>query len=392
MPSATSAAVGWSVVFLVAGGFYFVSNLRKNKNRRTLPTKGTSNLADSRRESKSKKDRKEVGTTRGKHEARPNRKGQQSSNNTEASQITLVSINNTELTAGINSQTSYKSKPQKQNHTQGQHVSTEEKQRAESSDNTTGNEADDESVINIPKLGIAAPKSLSATQDISDMLEKPVTQPGILKITAPTSIKTNKLENRRNDQKPERVETKKQRQNRQKAIESKTIRAQEEQARKLKMENQRRTAREAEGRAAKDGSLFMASQSPSSSAWTNVSSASNGLTVPQPEPQYSESEEIGSARQEVSALSEEEQVRHAIKETETWNVVKGKERRNRAAKSDDQRPSFTDIKTQEYKNVNSIPGIPMIPNQLDSPNHFVKDRGHFNDKNVVLEDSEWEVS
>jgi hypothetical protein len=72
------------------------------------------------------------------------------------------------------------------------------------------------------------------------------------------------------------VETKKQRQNRQKAEAAKAEREVAEKARKAAEEAQRRLARISEGRAAKDGSAFMAAQAASKSAWNGNTSTVNG--------------------------------------------------------------------------------------------------------------------
>ncbi|RKF56852.1 hypothetical protein OnM2_078008 [Erysiphe neolycopersici] len=398
MPSATSAAVGWSVVFLVAGGFYFVSNQRKNKNRRALLVKGASRPNNTRKEVKSKKSRKDSESIKDKKEARPSQKIRKTStdhkpshpaiqpsqsddkNNAEAAnQLPITNGIKTATTASQSSQTAKltKSKP------------IEDKPRDESPDNVTGNEADDELVHNSPRIISKSSASVPASQDISDMLEKPSIQPNVLKITSPSSNKLNISGNRKSMKKEERPETKKQRQNKQKAAEAKLARAQEEQERKVKLEAQRRTAREAEGRAAKDGSLFTASQTHQSSVWTGPS-PSNHKTAPTYESLYSESEDHSSTNQEVSVLSEEEQVRHVIKETETWSVVKSKEKRNRTVKANEIESSNPESKIQEPKVPDFTERAATLPDR--APYYTVqKEDKHAEDSNS-FEDSEWEVS
>jgi len=70
----------------------------------------------------------------------------------------------------------------------------------------------------------------------------------------------------------EPAETKKQRQNRRKAEERKAAREEAEKHRRVLLEKQLRTAREAEGRPAKNG-LGVTSKPPAKSAWTSTSTS-----------------------------------------------------------------------------------------------------------------------
>lgn len=398
MPSATSAAVGWSVVFLVAGGFYFVSNQRKNKNRRALSVKGASKPNNSRKELKSKKHRKDSESIKDKKEARPSPKTRKTSTehklmqpSIQPSQIdekySIEATNQFPSSNGSTSATTISRASLKTKSTKSKPV--DEKHRDESSDNITGNEADDELVHNSPKAITKSSASIPASQDVSDMLEKPLIQPNVLKVTTSSSNKLNISANQKSLKKDERTETKKQRQNKQKATEAKLARAQEEQERKVKLEAQRRTAREAEGRAAKDGSQFMASQTPQSSVWM-APSLLNQDTATKYESIHSESEVHGSANQEVSVLSEEEQVRHVIKETETWSVVKSKEKRNRTVKANEIESSKPEFDSQELKKSDFTEHAVSLPDQ--APYYFVQKEDKYAEDNNSLEDSEWEVS
>lgn len=124
---------------------------------------------------------------------------------------------------------------------------------------TAGVDADDDQ-------SSAASPAVSAADPVgvSDMLEQQAQGPSVLRLTD-TAEKQKKPKAAKS---PQRVETKKQRQNRLKAERAKADREEEEKARKALMEVQRRKAREAEGRAAKDGSGFVAAQK--SSAWTGA--------------------------------------------------------------------------------------------------------------------------
>ncbi|KAL8959215.1 MAG: hypothetical protein Q9193_003882 [Seirophora villosa] len=116
---------------------------------------------------------------------------------------------------------------------------------------TTGADADDD-------LSPAASPSFG---DVSDMLEAPGKGPSVLRLTA--------VEEPKRQQRPQKVaqeaETKKQRQNRRKNEEKKFAREQAEKDRRVLLEKQLRTAREAEGRPARNG----LAAAPAANAWTN---------------------------------------------------------------------------------------------------------------------------
>ena len=141
---------------------------------------------------------------------------------------------------------------------------------------TTGADADDD-------ISPAMSPDLRATQatppssmDVSDMLETVPRGPSILRITEPVNpqpirqVKAQKAT-------PE-PETKKQRQNRQKSEEKKAMREQAEKERRTLLEKQLRTAREAEGRPAKNG--LSSGQLPSTSAWDKPVSAATDPAKP----------------------------------------------------------------------------------------------------------------
>lgn len=127
----------------------------------------------------------------------------------------------------------------------------------------TGAEADDdrspvESPVESPKESPEVrPVDVSG---VSDMLEPATAGPSILRITdmdkQKEKLKTAKA--------PQKTETKKQRQNRKKAEAAKQAREEAEKERRALEEKQRRTARIAEGRPAKDGSQFKATNGDSS--------------------------------------------------------------------------------------------------------------------------------
>lgn len=113
---------------------------------------------------------------------------------------------------------------------------------------TTGDADDDLSETNSPEVTAAD------SRDVSDMLEQTSPGPSVMRITDTDAVKAKKQK----EKKAEIVESKKQRQNRKKAEAAKAARQEDEAERKKLEEAQRRQARVAEGRAAKDGSAFMA--------------------------------------------------------------------------------------------------------------------------------------
>ena len=141
---------------------------------------------------------------------------------------------------------------------------------------TTGADADDD-------LSPAMSPDLRATQattpssnDVSDMLDPASKGPSILRITDPVNpqpIKQPKAQKATTE-----PETKKQRQNRRKNEEKKAAREQAEKERRALLEKQLRTAREAEGRPAKNG--LGPAQLPSINAWDKSANAANNSTGP----------------------------------------------------------------------------------------------------------------
>ncbi|KAH8676197.1 hypothetical protein BX600DRAFT_196861 [Xylariales sp. PMI_506] len=129
---------------------------------------------------------------------------------------------------------------------------------------TTGDADDDMSPATSPVVNAAD------SHGVSDMLEPSAPGPSVLRLTGTDAVKTKEKK-----AKPAEVaESKKQRQNRQKAERKKLEREQDELERKKLEEAQRRRARIAEGRPAKDGSGFIATQSNAWNAKTNGDSTS----------------------------------------------------------------------------------------------------------------------
>ncbi|KAL8869280.1 MAG: hypothetical protein Q9174_004388 [Haloplaca sp. 1 TL-2023] len=130
---------------------------------------------------------------------------------------------------------------------------------------TTGADADDDSSpATSPPIGAM---QTSKSGDVSDMLEAPTKPHSILRLTG-TEKEKSQAKRQKSAQEPE---TKKQRQQRRKNEEKKEAREQAERERKVLLEKQLRTAREAEGRPAKNG----VGLAPTTNAWNQSSSTNN---------------------------------------------------------------------------------------------------------------------
>ncbi|KAL9582362.1 MAG: hypothetical protein Q9212_003342 [Teloschistes hypoglaucus] len=122
---------------------------------------------------------------------------------------------------------------------------------------TTGADADDDlSPVTSPPL---AATPTMASGDVSDMLEAPGKGPSVLRLTSTEEAK-RQPKSQKAVQEPE---TKKQRQARRKNEEKKLAREEAERERRVLLEKQLRTAREAEGRPAKNG----VGVAPATSVW-----------------------------------------------------------------------------------------------------------------------------
>ncbi|KAL8909237.1 MAG: hypothetical protein Q9171_005124 [Xanthocarpia ochracea] len=213
---------------------------------------------------------------------------------------------------------------------------------------TTGADADDNlSPATSPQMGST---QAAASGDVSDMLEAPTKGPSVLRLTG--------VEEPKRQIRPQKVfqeaETKKQRQNRRKKEEQKAAREEAERERRVLLEKQLRSSREAEGRPAKNG----LGSAPAANAWSKSSTNNvNSSMGPPPVPngslldtfddglkpaanghdrhqQDSTAADMKASRNDV--LSEEEQLR-ILSEMEGdggWNTVKAGKKRKPATGND----------------------------------------------------------
>lgn len=133
---------------------------------------------------------------------------------------------------------------------------------------TTGGDADDDlSPAVSPNLVASSTGQYVSGGDVSDMLEPAPARASVLKITESTRPTGPARPQQRKPVEP--AETKKQRQNRQKAEEKKAARAEAEADRRVLLEKQLRTAREAEGRPARNG-MGSSTAPPAPSVWATA--------------------------------------------------------------------------------------------------------------------------
>ncbi|GAO13968.1 hypothetical protein UVI_02035220 [Ustilaginoidea virens] len=220
----------------------------------------------------------------------------------------------------------------------------------------TGAEADDD------QSPIGSPEAYATdAAGISDMLEPIAAGPSVVRITDADKVKEKKPK----AAKPlEKAETKKQRQNKKKAEAAKEAREASEKERKVLEEKQRRTARIAQGRAAKDGSQFMATNGVNSWAKGEAGAPSAGsdkvfhqpldtsemadapAATATPDKQAAVDQSEGSW---ISSLpSEEEQMEMLKNDADEWNTVQTKSKKSKkGVESGDEKstkPSTTQAK------------------------------------------------
>jgi hypothetical protein len=237
------------------------------------------------------------------------------------------------------------------------------------SSSTTGADADDNSAVSSPT--VEAIQSIVDPSGVSDMLGPSAPGPAVLHITEIEGFQPARRP--KQPKAAQEQETKKQRQNKAKNDARKVEREQVEKERRVLLEKQLRTARDAEGRPARNGVLVP--KPPSSSVWeqpadrTQSSSSSANITnsrsislldtfedAPKPSNTAVNSESTTPPSQktwERAIPSEEEQMRiiSQIEGDEAWETVGSFKKRERTKKSDaDQGVSskpFTALKSSE---------------------------------------------
>lgn len=434
---------GYAFIGLVGVGYYyFVSGQRKQKHLRSI--KQAAKSVEPKKDTKGKKGKKD-GALSSDQDVKQGQKKKQpvkaaveepaaSSTNSKVIERDEKDLDRefarqlSNAKRGIvdtpKSQASSRPKSIKQTRAQEKPVVESRSETGTAPSSTTGGDADDdESPINSPQLSATPIVSPAVNGDVTDMLEKPGDGPSVLKITAPTN--NSQPKKAQQPQSAEVKETKKQRQNRKKAEEKKLAREEEEKARKVREERQRRAAREAEGRAAKDGSAFMASQAPTSSAWTaspavqatngnNTAPAkkvelldtyepTNGHVATKPVGEiYSESKGAGSKlAEELSKIPEDEQIRVATEDSGLWEQVKVKtSRKKKASKeviNDKKDNKSTKQESPSSADESSDFGVPPVieptgPGKKWQMDVTYVENGKVFEREDEVQDSEWEVA
>ena len=205
-----------------------------------------------------------------------------------------------------------------------------------STSSTTGADADDDlSSSNSPAFG--AQPSSSGQGGVADMLEAPAPGPSVLRLTDP--VQPARTSSNKQMKPAQQEETKKQRQNRKRAEQRKIEQQEAEKQRRILLERQLRTAREAEGRPAKNG---VPVQKAPTSQWTKPpqttpDSASSTSLLDTLE---SESSNLSAAKTPTAAekagnksviLSEEEQLRLLNEMDNDWQTVEKPKKKDRSS-------------------------------------------------------------
>lgn len=175
---------------------------------------------------------------------------------------------------------------------------------------------------------------------VADMLEAPAAGPSVLRISSPSNPQPQK--EKKQTKAPEPVESKKARQNRKKREAEQEARADAEAQRKIMEENQRRTARLAEGRAAKDGSGFVA-KAAAASVWKgpegpNTASTNGHVQLLDTIEQPAAPQQKNVAQEYSSLPSEEEQMRQ-LQEEDEWQAVPSKKSKAKKNNQENVKPS-----------------------------------------------------
>lgn len=234
---------------------------------------------------------------------------------------------------------------------------------------------------------------------VSDMLEPTTsTGPSILRLTDTAS----KKQKQKAAKASEPAETKKQRQNRKKTEAAKAAREEAEKERKVLEEKQRRTARVAEGRPAKDGSQFMAANGANSSWTQGAPNGTNGAdtkaAVHEPLDTFEKPSKAAVQKQTssnsdknwISSMpSEEEQMEMLKDESDEWSTVKKTKTSKKTTKKTSSDGSGEDVSqpratTQAKQPVPSI-SKPAAPQSFGSFSALTKDEP------VDDVEEEWEV-
>lgn len=266
--------VGYIVVVGVAAAFYWQFQTPKTNQQNVQRLRAQERALQPKKENNAKKQRKETFKSDAK----------QSSPKSDKSYASVSSVPQTKASNSKDTQdddvdnrafaqqmtqnkqskfvakasTEQKQKSVKQSKAKAISEQAEAKVAKESAPSSTaGGDGDDDNDASSNPSPVVSPADATG---VSDMLEQAAPGPSVLRLTGTEEKQPQKPKQAKT---PQPIETKKQRQNRRRKEQEKEQREREEETRKILLEAQRRRAREAEGRPAKDGSASKAAQKPS---------------------------------------------------------------------------------------------------------------------------------
>lgn len=400
--------LSWAIVLVFAGslGFYYrngaIHAKGKHQPARTIPEKNENTVASKKAKRKVKKS---PDVSSGSGTPTPSKpevevRGQQTATDTVvqdevdnkefARQFANVKKGTDLSSSGKNS--SKKAKPAKKKAVNSYESSSSEvpgSRMSTRTSSTTGADADDDlSPVSSPIINPA----VSASGDVSDMLEAPAPGASVLRVTGDVQ---NEQAKKKKQESFKQVETKKQRQQRAKNENKRAMVEEAEKQRRVLLEKQLHAARESERREAVKSSAKP--QPPATNVWTkNNSTPTNGVHKapatataaaaastrlldtfdPTPNPTTSESakltqENIRPSRPDyhgnwTDALpSEEEQMRILGASTEDeWTTVSGRKKEKRKGNKSDE--GVSDTSSSEIQPVvKKAPAPPKFPSTPD---------------------------
>ncbi|KFY21856.1 hypothetical protein V493_07048 [Pseudogymnoascus sp. VKM F-4281 (FW-2241)] len=413
MSSSLSFYGGWAGIAVVGAGYWYLQNRKPAvKQTKAAPTKQATKQTEARKDTKSKKQRSEGAQSSGdqasekstskkarksvKIDAKPPVQNITSQPTTSTSNDDDDEIDNREFARQLSNAkagTVIGSKPQagarqksvKQSRAQAAASNSFDENTASASSSNAGADADDDmSAANSPVLNAKS----SNLGGVGDMLEPASQGPSVLRITTPTNPQPKK--EKKAAKAPEPTETKKQRQNRKKREAEKLALDASEQDRKVLLESQRRTAREAEGRAAKDGSQYT-NAAASASVWKADKAAetkpANGqvelLDTYEPATKPVAAKPKAKGSEDYATLPSEEEQLRLIEEDSAWNTVtkpkKGKKKADEAVKPVEAPTPAPYVPETKLPKQRTVEG-----NWVDNSDHGVTERD--------LADDNWEVA
>ncbi|OBT86464.1 hypothetical protein VE02_05312 [Pseudogymnoascus sp. 03VT05] len=369
MSSSLSFYGGWAGIAVVGAGYWYLQNRKPAvKQTKVAPTKPATKQTEARKDGKAKKQRSEGAQSSGdqaseKSTTKKARKAvkidaKPAVQNSTPQPPTSTNddddddeIDNREFARQLSNAkagTVIGSKPQagarqksvKQSRAQAAASNSFDDNTASATSSNAGADADDDlSAANSPVLNARSSNNLGG---VGDMLEPASQGPSVLRITSPVNPQPKK--EKKAAKAPEPVETKKQRQNRKKREAEKLALAASETDRKILLESQRRTAREAEGRAAKDGSQYTNSAA-AASVWKADQAAAETkpaneqvelLDTYEPATKAAATKPKAKGSDDYATLPSEEEQLRLIEEDSAWNTVtkpkKGKKKADEAVK------------------------------------------------------------